>query len=46
VPLEGEAAVRAGRLWLFGAAATLVASVAWLYAVLRAGDGRRIRAGS
>jgi hypothetical protein len=34
-PLEGGAAAWAGRLWLFGAAATLAVSVSWLFAVLR-----------
>jgi hypothetical protein len=36
--VEGEAALLAGRLWLFGAAATLVVSAVWLGAVL--GEGR------
>ena len=41
-PLAGGAAAWAGRLWVFGAAATLAASFAWLLAVLREGrDGLR-----
>ncbi len=36
-PLEGDAAVRAGRLWLFGAAATFAVSFAWLVTVIREG---------
>jgi hypothetical protein len=35
--LEGAALERAGRLWVGGAAATLLASAAWLFAVLREG---------
>ena len=39
-PLEGGAATWAGRLWLFGSAATLAASASWLVAVLRgSGEG-------
>jgi hypothetical protein len=41
-PLEGEAALLAGRSWLGGAAATLAVSGFWLVAVLREGwDGLR-----
>jgi hypothetical protein len=41
-PLEARAAAWAGRLWLFGAAATLAASAFWLLAMLREGrDGLR-----
>ncbi len=36
-PLEGDAALRAGRLWLFGAAATFAVSFAWLVTVVREG---------
>ena len=36
-PLEGDAALRAGRLWLFGAAATLAVCFAWLATLLREG---------
>lgn len=43
-PLEEGAALWAGRLWLAGASATLVASFAWLAAVLREGGDRRLRA--
>ena len=39
-PFEGEAALRAGRLWLFGAAATLGVSFAWLVGILREGRER------
>jgi hypothetical protein len=45
-PLEGGAAAWAGRLWLFGAVATLAACACWLVALLRAGGGRPVRAGS
>jgi hypothetical protein len=38
-PLEGDAALRAGRLWLFGATATLAVCLAWLLAELREGRG-------
>jgi hypothetical protein len=34
-PLEGDALVRAGRLWVAGSAATLLVSFAWLVATLR-----------
>ena len=42
-PLEGGAALLAGRLWLGGAAATLAASCFWLATVVREGweDGLR-----
>ncbi len=43
-PLEGPALAGAGRLWLYGAAATLAVSAAWLVAVLRAAAA--VRAGS
>jgi len=40
--LEGDAALFAGRVWFFGAAATLLVSAGWLVAVLREGrDGLR-----
>jgi hypothetical protein len=34
-PLEGDALARAGRLWVAGASATLLVSLAWLVATLR-----------
>jgi hypothetical protein len=37
-PLEGVAALAAGRVWVFGVGTTLVASCVWLVAVLRAGS--------
>ena len=42
-PLDGDAAARAGRLWLVGAAATLAPRLllAWLVAVVREGRARR-----
>jgi hypothetical protein len=43
-PLEGGAALLAGRLWLGGAAATLVASLFWLATVVREGWGNGLRA--
>jgi hypothetical protein len=43
-PLDGEAALRAGRLWLGGSAATLAASVLWLLAVLRRARESGLRA--
>ncbi len=42
-PLEEGAAAWAGRLWLFGAAATLAASVAWLFLELRSHGARSRR---
>ena len=36
-PLEADTALRAGRLWLFGAATTFAVSFAWLVGVLREG---------
>jgi hypothetical protein len=42
-PLEGHALAWAARLWLYGAAATLAVSAAWLLAELRAAP---VRAGS
>ena len=44
VPLDGEAALLAGRLWLAGAAATLAVSGFWLVAVLREGRDSGLRA--
>jgi hypothetical protein len=41
--LEGGAATWAGRLWLVGAAATLVVCAGWWFALLRAGHGRGAR---
>ena len=43
-PLEGGAALLAGRLWLGGAAATLLASCCWLVTVLRVGRENGLRA--
>jgi hypothetical protein len=43
-PLEPAALAGAGRLWVFGAAAALAASAAWLTALLR--DTASVRAGS
>jgi hypothetical protein len=43
-PLEGGAAAWARCFWIFGAAATLAASVAWLAAVLREGRDDGLRA--
>ena len=43
-PLEGGAALLAGRLWLGGAAATLLASCFWLVTVLREGRENGLRA--
>ena len=43
-PLEGGAALLAGRLWLGGAAATLAVSGFWLVAVLREGRDGGLRA--
>jgi hypothetical protein len=44
VPLEGESLTWAGRLWVAGTGATLVASAAWLGGVLREGrDATRAR---
>ena len=43
-PLEGEAALRAGRLWLAGAAATLAAASFWLVTVVREGRENGLRA--
>jgi hypothetical protein len=43
-PLEGGAALLAGRLWLGGAAATLAASCFWLATVVREGWGNGLRA--
>ena len=36
-PLEADGALRAGRLWVFGAAATLAVCFAWLATLLREG---------
>jgi hypothetical protein len=44
LPLEGEALLRAGRLWLGGSAATLAVSGLWLLAVLRDGRDEGFRA--
>jgi hypothetical protein len=44
VPLDGGAALLAGRLWLAGAAATLAVSGFWLVAVLREGRDSGLRA--
>jgi hypothetical protein len=43
-PLEGGAALLAGRLWLGGAAATLAVSCFWLATVVREGWGNGLRA--
>lgn len=37
-PLEGDAALFAGRLWVLGVGSTLAASTAWLVAVVRGGS--------
>ena len=44
VPLAGETALLAGRLWLGGAAATLAASCFWLATVVREGRDSGLRA--
>jgi len=43
-PLEGHALAWAGRLWVFGAAASLAASAGWLVVLLR--SAASVRAGS
>ncbi|HSD27148.1 MAG TPA: hypothetical protein VLL75_07565 [Vicinamibacteria bacterium] len=43
-PLEGRALAWAGRLWVFGAAATLAVCAGWLFALLR--GAAPVRAGS